>query len=85
MKESGSVKETGRIFPRVESCVFFAVCVIKNLESSVLCHLKSSTLVELRDNVYIKAFAHLFPPSSRILKQEMSKQVKVSNIKHKQK
>ena len=62
-----------KIFTNLESCIYFAIQSICKLEC-MLKFLKSSTIIELQRNVYVKTFADLFPPDSMIINHSITKE-----------
>ncbi|CAF0715052.1 unnamed protein product [Brachionus calyciflorus] len=62
-----------KLFSSIESCIFFAIKSISNLEC-ILKHLKNSTLTELKENIYMKSFSEYFQNFSLIVNNELSKE-----------
>jgi hypothetical protein len=57
----------------MEACIYFSMVTLKHLES-VLRFLKSSTLLELKENIYVKSFSDLFDQESMLARHELNKE-----------
>lgn len=75
-KKSADKKEEDQsvtIFGSMEACIYFSMLTLKHLEC-ILKFLKSSTLLELKENIYIKSFSNLFDQDSVVMSHEINKE-----------